>query len=293
VIQKDGFSIAEVHKYSRVLQENCLQSMQQILRCKHLKNLPKKLELHKEAVLNSTLNGESLYQCYRDIVALWSNEKIKELFEKRSDIFLPVPSTANYYFDNVERIAQENFQATPEDIFRVKLKTTGISELSFDVNDVDFTIIDVGGQRSERRKWIHCFEDISHIIFLAALDDYDLILEEDNQKNRLEESLDLFYNLTSSPAISPQSWILFLNKSDLFEAKIKKKPLSNYFEDITEEKGSNFEECCKYILSKYEERFKGKSLYNFVTCALDTSNCKKVFLVIKDNALANVLNVSY
>ena len=40
---------------------------------------------------------------------------------------------------------------------------------------------DVGGQRSERRKWIHCFEDVTGIIFCVALSEYDLVLAEDNQ----------------------------------------------------------------------------------------------------------------
>jgi G-protein alpha subunit len=30
-------------------------------------------------------------------------------------------------------------------------------------------LVDVGGQRSERRKWIHCFDDVKAIIFLEGL----------------------------------------------------------------------------------------------------------------------------
>lgn len=39
-------------------------------------------------------------------------------------------------------------------------------------------MVDVGGQRSERRKWIHCFENVTSIIFLVALSEYDQILFE-------------------------------------------------------------------------------------------------------------------
>ena len=43
-------------------------------------------------------------------------------------------------------------------------------------------MVDVGGQRSERRKWIHCFENVTSIMFLAALSEYDLVLvESDNE----------------------------------------------------------------------------------------------------------------
>jgi hypothetical protein len=41
-------------------------------------------------------------------------------------------------------------------------------------------MVDVGGQRSERRKWIHCFENVTSIIFLVALAEYDQILFEGN-----------------------------------------------------------------------------------------------------------------
>ena len=42
-----------------------------------------------------------------------------------------------------------------------------------------FRIVDVGGQRSERKKWIHCFEDVTAILFFIALSAYDLDLREE------------------------------------------------------------------------------------------------------------------
>lgn len=36
----------------------------------------------------------------------------------------------------------------------------------------------MGGQKSERRKWIHCFENVTSLIFLASLSEYDQVLEE-------------------------------------------------------------------------------------------------------------------
>jgi len=43
-----------------------------------------------------------------------------------------------------------------------------------------FRIVDVGGQRSERKKWIHCFEGVTAVIFVSALNEYDLVLAEDD-----------------------------------------------------------------------------------------------------------------
>lgn len=48
-----------------------------------------------------------------------------------------------------------------------------------------FRMVDVGGQRSERRKWIHCFENVTSIMFLVALSEYDQVLvESDNEVSR-------------------------------------------------------------------------------------------------------------
>lgn len=51
-------------------------------------------------------------------------------------------------------------------------------------------MVDVGGQRSERRKWIHCFESVTSIIFLVALSEYDQVLaESDNEVRRVGSSV--------------------------------------------------------------------------------------------------------
>ena len=46
-------------------------------------------------------------------------------------------------------------------------------------------MVDVGGQRSERRKWIHCFENVTSIIFLVALSEYDQVLFESENEVKL------------------------------------------------------------------------------------------------------------
>jgi len=58
-------------------------------------------------------------------------------------------------------------------------------------------MFDVGGQRSERKKWIHCFEGVTAIIFCVALSAYDLVLAED------EEMVGGLTDLGSSVRFSP------------------------------------------------------------------------------------------
>ena len=52
-----------------------------------------------------------------------------------------------------------------------------------------FEMYDVGGQRNERKKWIHCFEDVTAVIFVAALSEYDQVLYEDTSTNRMVEAI--------------------------------------------------------------------------------------------------------
>ena len=70
--------------------------------------------------------------------------------------------------------------------------TSGIQETLLTFGEVNFRLVDVGGQRSERKKWIHCFEDVSSIIFIASLAEYNLQLVEDQTVNRLGIFLLLF-----------------------------------------------------------------------------------------------------
>ena len=40
-------------------------------------------------------------------------------------------------------------------------------------------VIDVAGQKSQRKKWIHLFENVTAVLFFVALSEFDEFLEED------------------------------------------------------------------------------------------------------------------
>ena len=113
-----------------------------------------------------------------------------------------------------------------------------------------FRLFDVGGQRSERKKWIHCFEGVTVIIFVVAMSGYDLVLAEDEEMNRMIESMKLFDSICNNMWFVNTSIILFLNKKDLFEHKIATSPLTICFPEY---KGK-YINCCKifYQLIMFE-----------------------------------------
>uniref|UniRef100_A0A914XPQ6 Uncharacterized protein n=1 Tax=Plectus sambesii TaxID=2011161 RepID=A0A914XPQ6_9BILA len=198
--------------------------------------------------------------------------------------------SAPYYLNSLDRISQPGYVPTQDDVLRTRVKTTGIVETHFTYKDLHFKMFDVGGQRSERKKWIHCFEGVTAIIFCVAMSEYDMVLAEDEEMNRMIESMKLFDSICNNKWFTDTSIILFLNKKDLFEEKIRKSPLTICFPDY---QGSNtYEEAAAYIQMQFENLNKRKDgqkeIYTHFTCATDTNNIRFVFdavtdIIIKEN----------
>ena len=88
-------------------------------------------------------------------------------------------ASAKYLFDSIDRIGVIDYKPTEQDILRSRIKTVGIVETTFLVKDMTYRMFDVGGQRSERKKWITCFENVTSVVFMAACSEYDQVLIED------------------------------------------------------------------------------------------------------------------
>ncbi len=116
------------------------------------------------------------------------------------------------FLNSLDRIAAADYRPTQQDILLSRIKTTGIVEVKFKMKNVDFRVFDVGGQRSERKKWIHCFEDVNAIIYISAISEFDQVLFEDETTNRMVESMRLFESICNSRWFINTSMILFLNK---------------------------------------------------------------------------------
>lgn len=141
----------------------------------------------------------------------------------------------------MDRIGDPHYVPTDQDVLRSRVKTTGITETTFNIGELTYRMFDVGGQRSERKKWIHCFENVTAVIFMVAISEYDQLLMEDESVNRMDEALTLFDSICNSRWFEKTSILLFLNKTDLFREKLKTSPLNQYFKDYQGTKlGSHF-----------------------------------------------------
>uniref|UniRef100_A0A3P9BQC0 Guanine nucleotide-binding protein subunit alpha n=1 Tax=Maylandia zebra TaxID=106582 RepID=A0A3P9BQC0_9CICH len=147
-------------------------------------------------------------------------------------------------------------------------------------------MVDVGGQRSERRKWIHCFENVTSIMFLVALSEYDQVLVESDNENRMEESKALFRTIITYPWFQNSSVILFLNKKDLLEEKIMYSHLVDYFPEFDGPQ-RDAQAGREFILKMFVDLNpdSDKIIYSHFTCATDTENIRFVFAAVKDTIL--------
>lgn len=224
------------------------------------------------------------------ISLLWAHPMVKKiLLERRSEFY--IMDSAPYFFNNVRRISDPDYIPSVNDILRARIKTTGIYETRFEMGGLNIHMYDVGGQRSERKKWIHCFDNVTLIIFCVALSEYDQVLLEETNQNRLAESLVLFDSVINSRWFKRTSVVLFLNKIDVFTEKLPHSPLENYFEDYTG--GNDINKAAKYILWRFTQTNRaGLNIYPHLTQATDTSNIRLVFAAVKETILQNSLRDS-
>ncbi|CAB0039577.1 unnamed protein product [Trichogramma brassicae] len=296
IIHETGYSVEECNQYKSVVYSNTIQSLITIIRAMESLQIkfadPNKYAIAREyfALAGSRAEGEMS----REMAVLM---KVPVGGPGPAEVLRPQPRVPAQRLGGllsqlvVSRITEPDYVPTQQDVLKTRIKTTGIVETRFSFKGLQFKMFDVGGQRSERKKWIHCFEDVTAIIFCVALSEYDLVLAEDEEMNRMIESMKLFESICNSKWFVDTSIILFLNKKDIFEEKITRSPLKICFPEYN---GPNtFEACASYIQMKFEDlnnRKEQKQIYSHFTCATDTSNIQFVFDAVTDVIIQNNLS---
>jgi len=234
------------------------------------------------------LSHELPFSYVSSIKAVWADPAIQAAFLRSSEYQLA--DSAKYVLDDIERIVHPESIPNQTDVLRVRSRTTGIVETEFSLDDYRFRVMDVGGQRSERKKWIHCFEGVTAIIFAVALNEYDQKLFEDGHVNRMEEAEGLFKEICNSEWFKKTDIIIFFNKNDLFIEKIKRVPLGNVYPEF--QGGEDYQKSLDFFRAKFRELNDNKDSrhsYMHVTTGIDTENVRAVFHATKDIIFAKSL----
>lgn len=257
--------------------------------------LPENKE-HFEMVSKADDNGEIDIPLGTALKALWEDPGVLMAWKRRAEF--QIVESVKAYFRELDRIMQPDYVATQQDMLLARVRTSGIVTEKYVIDGSPFEMYDVGGQRNERKKWIHCFDDVTAVIFVAALSEYDQVLFEDATTNRMDEAIGLFEEICNNRYFENSSMILFLNKRDLFEEKILVVDIASVesYKDFDTEFGSKdyYDAGCKFFLDKFlavntnEERV----IYHHITCATDSQNVQIVFNACKDIILRGNLKDS-
>mmetsp|Transcript_6688 Transcript_6688/g.7285 ORF Transcript_6688/g.7285 Transcript_6688/m.7285 type:complete len:374 (-) Transcript_6688:59-1180(-) len=172
-----------------------------------------------------------------------------------------------------------------DDIVYCRQRTTGIVETGFHHKKFDWLLVDVGGQKTERRKWIHCFEGMNSVLYVAAADAWDSPSQDSVGLTKMQESLQVWREVVHSPYFENTSIILFLNKIDLVESKLQNCKLADTFPDY---QGNSTDDALQYIEDKYlalvDDRERDISnIYVHYTCAVDKEQIRVVFEIVMES----------
>ncbi|KAI8378389.1 putative guanine nucleotide-binding protein alpha-3 subunit [Blakeslea trispora] len=297
IINLNGYSQEELFTWRTTVYRNVVESAQTIVQSfvdSGLSFQTPQLNDYIERILAYRLSGNPKSQLSPEVVAfiklLWKDPSVRSSIDNVEKKYYIMDSAA-YFFDSIDRIGQASYLPDEQDVLRARLKTTGITEIEFQLGSLMIHMFDVGGQRSERKKWIHCFESVTSIIFCVALSEYDQVLLEESSQNRMMESLALFESVVNSRWFVHSSIMLFLNKVDIFKAKISGSPLERYFPDYGG--GDDANKAAKYILWRFLQCNRNKlNIYPHLTQATDTSNIRFVFAAVRETLLQNALRDS-
>lgn len=294
IIHENGYTHEECLSFVPVVHNNTIQSLMAIIQAMGQLRIefghPDRVRDARQffAIVGST-DDILLTSEIGDIMKrLWRDNGVQSCVKRSREYQLN--DSAEYFLNSLDRISHPLYVPMEQDVLRTRVKTSGIVETRFMLRGLEFKLVDIGGQRSERKKWIHCFEGVTAIVFLVALSEYDLALAEDQEINRMMESVRLFDSICNNQWFIDTAIILFLNKKDLFSDKIRTSPLTLCFPEY---RGRNtFEEAGAYIQRKFEnlnKRRDVKEVYTHFTCATDTGNVQFVFNAITDVIIKNNL----
>ncbi|VEL20959.1 unnamed protein product, partial [Protopolystoma xenopodis] len=170
-------------------------------------------------------NPDARKDFYDTCSLLWDEPIVKETALRGNEFQLI--DCAQYFLDRIDEIANPAYKPSDEDVLQCRTKTLGIHTESIIYNNVNFELVDVGGQREQRAKWIEAMSDgITAVIFLTDVSSYDMMLAEDTSVNRLREAISLLSQVWTKNPLRDKSIILFLNKQDRLENKVRSKRTS-------------------------------------------------------------------
>jgi len=296
IMHRIGWDDAETDRFVQIIRRNYLLTLDELITLsgKMKLSVSEENKKHLPAIKELTRDRDT---SVKDNLALlrsvWEDEAIQEIVINHKEQ-LSAPHIA-YFWEHIDRVMEDNYKPTDEDILRVRVRTAGAYSTVIFVKPEYFEFFDVGGQKPERSKWEKVLQThkFSCIIYFVACDEWDVRDEErEFECTKLEMSKIIFNEVTDDQTI-PKSVpvILFLNRSDLFAARIKQESGFESFQKSFPDYngGQNVEEALEYIRKKFMNGIKRDTMKHYVTNALDKDCMNPIFNAVKTYIFTSAL----
>eukprot|EP01084_Bolivina_argentea_P277158 473098_1 len=298
----ESYEEPDAKQMTSYIQDSLITNMKKLCyRSKGLQDLNQNIRHLRDEILmlreSDTFNADIAYK----IRELWHDEGIQSTLRHVRRCTSPrscctIDDNLDHFFNKIDVISGSDYKPDFEDYIRIQTRTIGRSFTRFvklvpDYGECFFEMPDVGGVRSERKKWwsSNLLDDpnLTAIVYVVPLSDYNLTLYEDNKTNCLKESIHLFKDsLSKGKFFRDKPLFLLFNKYDIYVDKIKHIPITQCFDDFPEKMNPcDPDDVVRFIASKFlqivqeyrEEVTADRPLRIFRTTAIDSISVESVF----------------
>lgn len=288
----------ELYNIDRELHKNCYIYQSNKQTKQHIKTLKQYAEQHFDQESLLFLSQKDWNAMRDSLIYLWQLPQLKAVYKKQ-EYFSIFPNLC-YFLDRMDQLFNEDYIATTKDVIESDNRTTGVVNIEVNIDNNTYIFYDTGGQMNERKKWIHQFNNVDCVIFVAALDHYATVLFEDESINAMKESLQCFDEICNGKWFRKSEMILVLTRTDLFKQRLIDGVSLNYcFEDYDGDNFVNdgnmdleqintneqFQECydCALLYIKNEYKKLNQNKYTTIYIHLcDTNNTDSVERMLCD-----------
>jgi len=232
----------------------------------------------------------------KKVTEVWNEEAVQNAWRNGKESILV---QMDYLMENFQKYLSPDYTPTNDDILRARQRSTGENSYSFEDESNVWNLVDLGGQLSERPKWESVLNKPIHaVIFFIAIDEFDIPNPESKtvsqSPTKLSLAISILSEILNGSFVTDRklSRIVFLNKSDIFQEKIKDhKRFAEFKKNLEYSGNQTFDNCSKHIEDKIQACITSDDLptHTHVVCALNTETMTKVTQDIKMTIITSSL----
>jgi len=185
---------------------------------------------------------------------IWEDPTVQNFW--KSHKFSMYNSHLDYYIQDIDRVAENDYIPTFDDIVRCRQYTIGASTTSYYFKKNWFRLIDVGGQKTERTKWKGIVSDVKvrGMVYFVAINEFNVPSGEDDG-SKFDLSLKIWDDVTKTNELKGECVMICFNKFDLFKDMISNKSSFRAFKKkFSDYKGDQDpQQCADHLRDKFIE----------------------------------------